>query len=212
MFRRLFSVMGILWLAGCSTIPDSIQVADDSQLAEYNKVSQLPDQNIAKEVRWGGVIASVENLQDVTRLDIVQYPLRSYGRPLTNRESEGRFRVYVDGFLDPLIYEKGRAVTVTGKIVGAEDGMVGEHNYQFPTVKADGYHLWKKIQRVIVNDPFWPNRFGPGWGWGWPYFYGPRPIFWGGGIGFYGRVGFRSGVGVTTTSRGANQAPAQKTP
>ena len=84
-------------------------------------------------------------------VELVQFPLRDYGRPMVSDDSPGRFRVYVDGFLDPVLYEKGRAITFTGKVAGVEKGTVGEQAYEFPTLKAKGYHLWKKRDQSHVT-------------------------------------------------------------
>ena len=169
MFSRIFSLLIISSLAGCAAVPDSIEVVDGTPLAPYQQVAANPDSNVGKEVRWGGVIAKVENLQDKTKLEVVHYPLRSYGRPLVGDKSVGRFRVYVDGFLDPMVYEQGRAMTFTGAVAAAEQGAVGEHQYVFPTLNAKGYHLWKDIQRVEITTHTWPYHHWYGY-YGYPMF------------------------------------------
>lgn len=99
-------------------------------------------------------------------IEIVHYDLRSYGRPLLSNQSVGRFRVYVDGFLDPMVFEQGRLVTFAGELNGVEEGTVGEHNYVFPSIKSSGYHLWKDIERVeISNIHIFPYHSY----WGWPH-------------------------------------------
>ena len=157
MYFKLFTLLTFIMLSGCAVVPESIQVADDNQLIDYPQVSANPDGNIDKTARWGGVIANVQNLPDATMLEMVYYPLRAYGRPNTNEESVGRFRVYVDGFLDPMVYEKGRSITFTGQVLGSEEGSVGEHVYRFPSLKAQGYYLWRNVHRVEVTGVhFWP--------------------------------------------------------
>lgn len=180
MFTRLFSIIGVLVLAGCANVPESIQVDDNVALSNYQQVSADPEGNVNNIVRWGGVIAKVENLPEATLVEVVHYPLRSYGRPVVSSESIGRFRVYVDGFLDPMVIEQGRSITFTGNIVGSEEGVIGEHEYVFPTLQSQGYHLWKNIDRVEVSSiHFWPHHTY--WGFGLNY----RP--------FHQRVIIRSG-------------------
>ena len=169
MVSRLLSLFIVSFLAGCAAIPESIQVPDNTPLVVYQQVAANPESTKNATVRWGGVIAEVENLPEQTKLEIVHYPLRSYGRPLVDDESVGRFRVYVDGFLDPMVYEQGRAITFTGTAAGIEEGAVGEHNYVFPTLKASGYHLWKDIQRVEVTTHIWPYHHWYGY-YGYPMF------------------------------------------
>ena len=166
MLAKIAVFCSVVLMAGCSVIPDSIQVEDEANLVEYQQVTSNPESNIGKTVRWGGVIAKVENLPDATMIEMVDFPLRSYARPRVSNQSMGRFRVYIDGFIDPVVFEKGRSVPFTGKITGYEEGMVGERKYVFPTLKPSGYHLWKEIEQVNVSSlSMWP--YNPYWGW--PY-------------------------------------------
>lgn len=178
---KALCVVAVMYLSGCAVIPEAIQVQDEAQLINYQQASASPDTTKDKTARWGGVIAHVENLPEATMLEMVHYPLRAYGKPVVSDESIGRFRVYVDGFLDPMVYEKGRSITVTGKVVGIEEGLVGEHKYMFPTIKADGYHLWRNVQQIDVTSlHVWP--YYRHYGYGWPYggFYRHRVILNGG--------------------------------
>jgi outer membrane lipoprotein len=162
-----FVVLALVALmSGCTSIPDSIQVDETTPLVNYQQASANPDANAGKMTRWGGVIARVKNLADSTMLELVHYDLRSYGRPIVSDQSVGRFRVYVDGFLDPMVFKQGRVVTFAGRLMGVEEGAVGEHNYLFPTLKSSGYHLWKDIDHVDVSTiHVWPYHSY----WGWPY-------------------------------------------
>lgn len=162
MNKVLFSLV-LLTLAGCSTLPDNLKLADEQNLVNYQQVAAEPAVVTNKAARWGGVIARVENQPDTTMLEVVHYPLRSYGRPVPSDQSVGRFRVYVDGFLDPMVYEKGRSMTFAGQVLGVENGLVGEHEYVFPTLHANGYYLWKEIQQVDVHAiDLWPYFYWRG--------------------------------------------------
>ncbi|WP_102798445.1 Slp family lipoprotein [Bowmanella denitrificans] len=170
--KKLMLVTFVLAIAGCSTLPKDLQVAEGAKLLNYQEVAAQPQQSSGGQVLWGGVIADVKNKADATVLEMVHYPIRSYGRPTTDDESVGRFRVYVDGFLDPMVYKPGRSLTVSGAVTGSEEGQVGEYKYQFPTLKANGYHLWKDVQEVEVSTMGY--GYGPypynWWGWHmWPY-------------------------------------------
>ncbi|MFA3789864.1 Slp family lipoprotein [Aliiglaciecola sp. SL4] len=166
MLAKITVFLSVVLMAGCSIIPESIQVEEGATLLEYQQVTNNPESNIGKLVRWGGVIAEVSNLPDATMVEVVDFPLRSYGRPSISNQSMGRFRVYIDGFIDPVVFEKGRSITFTGTVMGSEEGMVGEHKFMFPTIQSSGYHLWKELEQVNVNSiSMWPY----GNYWGWPY-------------------------------------------
>ena len=171
----LFPVI-FLMLGGCVSVPESVQLPESTPLLSYKEVSPEAPGQKDKMARWGGVIANIENQKDKTLLDLVYYPLRGYGRPIVQKESMGRFRVYVEGFLDPMVYQVGRSMTFAGEYTGIEEGLVGEHVYKYPTLQASGYHLWEDIDRIEIETiSVWPvHRWGypfgyRGW-YGWPHF------------------------------------------
>lgn len=187
MYSKISILLVALWITACSTLPEPIQMPDGVQLISYENAASSTEQAIGQKARWGGVIAKIENKSEKTMLELVYYPLASYGRPLAGDESIGRFRVYVNGFMDPMVYQKGRTMTFTGDFSGLEDGLVGEHQYVFPTLNASGYYLWKEIQRVDVNMiSVWPYDY---WRYGGYY---NRP--------FHNRVILRSTISHNTRS------------
>jgi outer membrane lipoprotein len=164
MYIKVSMLLVAFWLGGCSTIPENLQVTDGTNLVSYQDAASKAEQVKGQTARWGGVIAKVENKADSTMLEMVYYPLRSYGRPISGDESMGRFRVYVNGFMDPMIYQKGRSMTFTGELTGLEDGLVGEHKYVFPSMSSSAYHLWKNVQNVdVTRIHVWPYDYWHGW-------------------------------------------------
>lgn len=151
MIIRISMLLGALLLVGCSTFPEKIQVEDKSVLVSYEDASSKAEQVKGKMLRWGGAIAKIENKADSTLLEVVYFPLTSYGKPIAGDESMGRFRIYVNGFMDPMIYQVGRLMTFTGQLNGLEDGLVGEQKYVFPVVQSEAYYLWKDVQNINVT-------------------------------------------------------------
>lgn len=180
-FRRLqqmvwlrFALLAapLLSLAGCATVPEDLQPVADTQ-PSMAQVLQDPDAYKGEIVVWGGTIAEVTNLAEGTRLEVVSRPLARNQRPLDVDRSEGRFHVFVAGFLDPQVHAPQRAVTVRGTVVGANPGVIGSFPYTFPEIEAASVYLWPPAEpepHVIYRDPFW----GP-WG---PYWYHGRRGWW----------------------------------
>lgn len=165
---RLSTLLVALLMAGCSTFPDKLQLEDTTQLVIYEDASSKAEQVKGKMLRWGGAIAKVENKPDSTVFEMVYYPLNGYGRPISGEESMGRYRIHVNGFMDPMVYQVGRLMTFTAELNGLEKGLVGEHEYVFPTANVEAYYLWKNVQRIDISGVhIWPHQ----------YWYGhyPRP-------------------------------------
>ncbi|MDF2179835.1 Slp family lipoprotein [Aliiglaciecola sp. CAU 1673] len=200
---RSLLLFSFLLLGGCSTMPDSLQVADENRLVSYPQVAANAEAVKGEPARWGGVIANVQNQQDATLVEMLHYPIRSSGRPLISDQSIGRFRVYVDGFLDPMVFKPGRSVTVSGQVIGIEEGLVGEHTYQFPTLHASGYHLWQEVAEVDVT------TISVGFG-HWPYYrhgwYAPHSWYM---FPYHQRVIVRGRGGL---SSGGASSPSPATP
>jgi len=147
-----------LLLSACSNIPEKLAVPDGTNLANYSTENVIE----GEQARWGGIIAKVENLPNKTRLEIVNFDLRNSLRPKQSNETKGRFRVYSDQLLDPMIYKVGKSITVLGVISAREQGKIGEHEYAFPVLQAKGIQLWKNIEQYnvqMLSDPFWDSPY-----------------------------------------------------
>lgn len=165
-------LLAAAWLAGCSTVPEAIRRAPDAEVT-LATARTAPEQYRGTAVRWGGSIVTVRNLKDESVIEIVSRRLESYGRPLEEDRSDGRFLATVRGFVDPAIYSAGREVTVRGTITGSVEQTIGEHRYRFVQVAVEEVYLWPpRVEPVpyYYYDPFWD----PYYPWGWPYY---RPYY-----------------------------------
>lgn len=160
---KLLASLLALSLAGCSITPDTISTENIGQLVPFEEVLGNQKVETGKIARWGGEIVSVNNLKDYSEIEILHLPTNHYGKPMSSKNSEGRFKVKVKGFVDPLVFEKGRLITVVGEVSEPVSDLIGEQAYLYPVVAAEGYHMWKKVQEVETT-PFYFNRFGLGWG------------------------------------------------
>ncbi|MFW5969832.1 MAG: Slp family lipoprotein [Halofilum sp. (in: g-proteobacteria)] len=144
--RTLYSAVLLLALAGCASAPLATEGVDPD--ATPTAVKDDAEAAVDRTVLWGGVIADARNLRERTRLEIVAYPLgKRTQRPDTDAASLGRFRVYVDGYLETAVYEPGRRFTVRGRVEGVEKGRIDEAEYVFPVVKGESFELWPEQTR-----------------------------------------------------------------
>lgn len=199
-FLFLFAVMAIA--SGCSVIPDDISVADDTNLVSYNRAVTGGDGVIGQTARWGGIIVEVENKPQQTFVEIVNFPLNHYGKPNANEETIGRFKVKMDGFVDPINFEKGRLITFVGEVQKPIAGMVGEQPYMYPLIMGDNFHLWRENSVNYIHPLFFDYRMG----WYSPFYYGAyRPFYspWNYGLGFSTRYRYNDPA-IIRSSRKVN--------
>lgn len=153
-------LISVIFTSGCSSVPQALQVAENTALTKFSAVRDNTNHAQGSLARWGGVIAKVSNNANNSMLEVVHFPLKSSARPKQSDKTQGRFRVYVTGLLDPVIYKEGRSITALGNVSSKEQGKIGEHEYTYPVLKASHIHLWKDIKQVDVNvthNPFWYN-------------------------------------------------------
>ena len=130
-----------LLLAGCSTLPPTIENPPAYDLA-YSYAAQDSARFKNMPVRWGGVIAEVENEQNASLMQVLLYPLNSWGRPMLDEQPQGRFVVKSAKFLDPLVYAKNTEITVAGSLNGSIERVIGKKTVSLPLVVSTTLYLW----------------------------------------------------------------------
>jgi len=150
MHRSLLVLLSLLLLGGCSSLPEQLNAQSESVITDFPTWTQQVEA-YQGDVRLGGIIAKTTNLESQTRLELVNMPINDVGKPNIGQEANGRFVVYVDGFLDPVTYSEGRLVSVVGKAKGLELAKVGESEHQMPVMHAYGEHLWRIEEWVAID-------------------------------------------------------------
>jgi outer membrane lipoprotein len=151
----------LLALSGCSSVPEKIRKAP-ADAPSLTLVRQTPAAYEGAQVRWGGTIARVTNLQGETRIEIVARALAGDGEPRDLDRSEGRFIAVFDTFLDPAIYAVDRSLTVLGTLSGSTEGKLGAMDYRYPLVRVEAHYLWPKpVPRCETCDPLFYDPWYP---------------------------------------------------
>lgn len=150
LLQPLFILVGAALLSACSSLPETLKSDNPQLITDYTVWQSTP--NSGGEVRLGGLVASVTNLKDTTRVEVVNLPISASGKPDITQEPQGRFVGYIQGFADPVTLSTGRLISLLGDTQPREQGKVGEYSYDFPVMKVKGYHLWRIEERVIIHD------------------------------------------------------------
>lgn len=180
-------------LAGCATSQPG-RTADTSTISS---VKAQPEQHQDEDIVWGGTVVGVENRTDETWIEIVGRPLHDSGVPDLGHDSNGRFLAIVPGFLDPVDYSNGRAITVTGTVDGSETRKIEEADYDYPVVAVADHQLWTNSQ-ALAGASRYRSRNGY---YGYPY-RGYLSINLGHRFGSSYRHGYRYGRGYGFRSYG----------
>lgn len=176
--RALIIPLLILLMAGCSSTPVAIKnpPSPDWQL---NQIAGKASSHQGEPVRWGGQIVKVENDDAGSTLHIAQFPLNSYGRPISDKKSQGRFLAHSTEFIDPYIYKSDILVTIAGKIADETEITIDQKKLSVPVININEIVRWTTQYH---RDPYWYrdpyyDHFGfglsyPAWRSNWYYRHG----------------------------------------
>ncbi len=149
-------VLLALLVAGC-TGGISKQVRQEAYPLEgFTGLRSDPKEYIGETMILGGEIAETRNGPDETTLVLLERPLGYDRRPNRDSESGGRFLAVFQEYLDPAIYEKGRLVTVAGRVAGTKDEPVGDALYTYVVLEGRELHLWKDPYQRLYPYPYRP--------------------------------------------------------
>ncbi len=162
--RRLLAFL--LWalilivISGCA-YPISKQWRQQAQTElTFSRVVENPEAYVGKIVIWGGLILEVSNPSDGGEIRILQGPLDADEYP-HEEITYGRFIAKASTFVDPVIYSRGRKITLAGEIIGKEEVTSGVMLLTYPVVSMKGVFLWSR-KRVWWQPPSY-------YGWKWDF-------------------------------------------
>lgn len=138
---RILTFLTIALLTACSSTSQTMQSNryDDLQLKQ---VTPSVASYKGETVRWGGKIIKVHNFDTHSQLQLVQFPLNRYGRPIQANNSQGRFFTRSNDFLDPEIFKEGMMLTVVGQISDQASITVDKKNLVVPVVEIQESQRW----------------------------------------------------------------------
>ncbi len=138
-----FLTLFFLLVDGCS-YPIS---RDLMKLAEKNLTYPMVTQNLKEYVGstiiWGGIISDLHNGKDGAQVTILETALDRRGHPQV-RTTRGMFIARMDENLDPMVYQKGKGITLAGNIIGQETKPLDDIKYVYPVIHVLELHLWKE--------------------------------------------------------------------
>ena len=142
-------------LSGCTSVLSTSVVQEADDKVTFTDLQKQPDRYRGTVVILGGQILDTVVKESETRVQVLQLPLGAEQRPDNTASSQGRFIVIFKRFADPLVYEKGRKITVAGVVQGGEVIMLNDRPYNVPVLLERETYLWK------TEDYYYP-AYGPG--------------------------------------------------
>jgi outer membrane lipoprotein len=152
---------GLLFSA-CTSVPEQLK-------GEYTPLNpeNATEKDVGTPVRWGGVLLETRPEENYTCFEVLSKQLQKSMRPSNADQSRGRFIACKPGFYDPEVFEKGREVTATGKLIHIDVRKVGEYDYHFPVLDIEFMSLWPERRERAHYDYY--GAYRPYY-WHYPYY------------------------------------------
>lgn len=168
----------VLALSSCSPVLNREVMKEGAREFSLAQFQETPEVFQGKLFILGGLIVQTRLTGTGSQIEALSVPVDSLGYLRETEHTQGRFLAVFPkarGILDPMVYKKGRQVTLAGEFVEARKGMIDEMEYVYPVFEIREIYLWDATEHYgppyyyPYYDPFFyrsPFLYDP---WGWPY-------------------------------------------
>jgi outer membrane lipoprotein len=176
--KRVFPAVFLVatWLS-CAPVIQEEFMRTGSISVPFPDMSENPGLYKGKLFILGGLIADTRAIKKGSLIEALYIPVDSRGYLQTTDRPMGRFLAYYPkerGLLDPLIYKKGKAITIAAEFAGTQKGKLDEMDYTYPLLEIKEIYLWPERSESY----YWPYpAYYPYWYY--PYSYHWRGPWWG---------------------------------
>jgi outer membrane lipoprotein len=161
----LILLLAVLLTAGCTHVlsPEARQSVDPE--LTFDAVKADPAAHHGRTLMLGGVVVGLQVEKEGSTLEVFRWRLDRWGEPVAVDERGGRFLVRTERLLDPVLYDPGRLVTLTGTVEGEETRPLGPISYDYPVFRLGESYVWVTPFRYGIHRH--PNVY-------FPYYVGPE--------------------------------------
>lgn len=172
----LFSV-----LFACAPVLNRELMREGLRDVPLSEVRHAPDSYKGKLFILGGMIVDTKHTENGTQIEAVAVRVNRLGylRDEVNLK-DGRFlAIYPaeQGYLEPLVYKRGREITLAGEFLEIRKAKLDDVDYAYPVFMVKQIYLWDEYRRYPAYPYYYPSAYPYGWYDPW---YGPwyGPGWW----------------------------------
>jgi outer membrane lipoprotein len=184
MKRIVIIVIGSLMLYACTPVLNRELMQAGARNVPLSQVRENPDANKGKLFIFGGVIVETKITDAGSQIEVLSVPVSNLGYLSDREQYGGRFLALyprTSGMLDPLVYKKGREITLAGTNIENRQGTIDEMEYVYPVFEIKQIYLWEEQRDyyVVPAYPYYYYSYPYPYGWydPWydPWWWGPYP-------------------------------------
>ena len=148
----------------------------DFSMAELQK---KPEPYEGKLFVFGGLIAKTKVTPKGSLIEALFVKVDSQGYLKEIGSQQVRFLALYPkekGILDPVLFQRGRQITLAAEFLGTRKGKLDAMEYIYPFFRIEEIHLWAERKEYYYPPYYYAPYFWgyPYWGWG----YGGVPPWW----------------------------------
>jgi len=155
----ILGISFIMLVTGCAPGISQQSRSKVTYTGSFSALQKTPDAYKGEVILLGGRIIEVKTSPPLSELHVLQLALGTSGRPVNSDQSQGRFIVQTNQFLDPAVYQKDLFLTVVGTLKGRKVLPIGGFEYTYPLLEPIEIKLWPK---EIQTQPIIHFGFGVG--------------------------------------------------
>lgn len=155
--QNWFFIAVFLALTSCAPVLDKGLMDQGAREFQLSHLTETPEAFKDHLFILGGVIVDTKLTEKGSQIEALFIPVNASGYLRDPSRHQGRFlAVYArsKGILDPLIYKKGREITLAGDFVEVRKGKIDEMEYSYPVFKVRQIHLWEEYRDYPYAWPY----------------------------------------------------------
>jgi len=166
-----------LTVAACSPVLSKEFMREGSRDVPMQQLAETPDLYKGRLYILGGLIANSRLTEQGSQIEALFVPVDSSAYLKEGAHIQGRFLALypkAKGYLDPVVFKRGREVSIAGEFLEVRKGKIDEMEYLYPVFEVRQVYLWPEVR---YYSPYYPAYY-PGYPygydpWGRPYPYWP---------------------------------------
>ena len=110
----------------------------------------------------GGVIVETKLTEMGSQIEALFIPVNASGYLKDTSQYQGRFLAVYSrskGILDPLVFKKGREITLAGDFMGVRKGKIDQMEYAYPVFEIRQIYLHEEYQNYPYAWPYYPYYY-----------------------------------------------------
>lgn len=171
-----------LLLTACAPVLSRELMREGTRDVPMDQLREAPDNYKGRLFILGGIIVNSKFAETGTQIEALYVPVDSSGDLEEGEHPGGRFLAISPkskGLLDPVVYKKGREITLAGEFLETRKGKIDDMEYDYPVFEIKQIYLWQEPRYYYAPYYYYPYYNYPflydPWGRPYPSPYWPSP-------------------------------------